>query len=197
MTFDLAWVSMVKPKGLLLFHGAGGNKDHFVFRLIEEEIQIPVHSVNFSYRDQSRRRPPPRAQKLVDEVNLATSNWAEDLGIPPSHLLIGGRSMGGRVASMAVANGLKSRGLVLLSYPLHPVGKPEKLRTGHFEAIDRPCIFISGDMDPFGSTRLFNECIQLIEGNVSMIWLKNQSHDPRKNLNVLTSSLKEWIGALR
>ncbi len=188
---------MVKPKGLLLFHGAGGSKDHHVFSLIEQEIQIPVRSVNFAYRNQGGRRPPPRAQKLVNEVNLASANWAEDLGVPTSHLLLGGRSMGGRVASMAVANGLNSRGLVLLSYPLHPIGKPEKLRTDHFRAIRRPCIFLSGDRDPFGSPTEFTQSIKQIKGNVSMIWLGGQGHDPKKQLDVLITSLEEWIGSLR
>ena len=188
---------MVKPKGLLLFHGAGGDKNHHVFNLIEQEIQIPVRSVNFSYRNLSRRRPPPRVQKLVNEVSSASADLAEDLGVPPSHLLLGGRSMGGRVASMAVANGLHSRGLVLLSYPLHPIGKPEKLRTSHFREIRRPCIFLSGDKDPFGSPTMFNQNIKQIKGNVSMTWLRDQGHDPKKQLDVLIASLKEWVGSLR
>ena len=121
---------MVKPKALLLFHGAGGNKDHPIFRRIEEAIQIPVHTVNFSYRDESPRRPPPKVEKLTSEVIEAARDYSERLGVPSSHLLIGGRSMGGRVASMAVANGLKTRGLVLLSYPLHPVGNPKTLELG-------------------------------------------------------------------
>ena len=169
---------MVKPKGLLLFHGAGGDKEHPVFQRIEEALQIPVCAVNFSYRDQRLRRP-------------------DRLGVPPSHLLIGGRSMGGRVASMAVAGGLKSRGLVLLSYPLHPIGKPEKLRIGHFSAITRPCIFLSGDKDPFGNPELFSKYVPLIRGQVSMVWLKGQGHDPRKGLDTLEESLNHWIANLR
>jgi len=188
---------MVKPKGLLLFHGAGGDKNHPIFRKIEQEVQIPVHTVNFSYRNLGRKRPPPPVLKLIDEVNEATKNWSDILGVPPSHLLLGGRSMGGRVASMAVANGLKSRGLVLLSYPLHPIGKPEKLRTVHFEKITRPCIFLSGDKDPFGSPDLFNEYVQLIKGEVTTVWLEQQGHDPKKDLSSLINPLREWIAALR
>ncbi len=86
---------MVKPKGLLLFHGAGGDKEHPVFQRIVEALRIPVYAINFSYRDQSPRRPPPRAEKLVSEVTEITMNYSHHLGVPPSHLLIGGRSMGG------------------------------------------------------------------------------------------------------
>ena len=86
---------MVKPKGLLLFHGAGGDKEHPVFQRIEEALQIPVYAVNFSYRDQSLRRPPPRAENLISEVTEITLRYSDRLGVPPSHLLIGGRSMGG------------------------------------------------------------------------------------------------------
>ncbi len=188
---------MVKPKGLLLFHGAGGDKEHPVFQRITEALRIPVYATNFSYRDQSPRRPPPRAEKLVSEVTEITMNYSHRLGVPPSHLLIGGRSMGGRVASMAVANGLKSRGLVLLSYPLHPIGKPEKLRIGHFNTITRPCIFLSGDKDPFGSPELFSKYVPFIRGQVSMVWLKGQGHDPRKGLDTLEVSLNHWIANLR
>ena len=188
---------MVKPKGLLLFHGAGGDKEHPVFQRIEEALQIPVCAVNFSYRDQSHRRPPPRADNLISEVTEITLRYSDRLGVPPSHLLIGGRSMGGRVASMAVAGGLKSRGLVLLSYPLHPIGKPEKLRVGHFSAITRPCIFLSGDKDPFGNPELFSKYVPLIRGQVSMVWLKGQGHDPRKGLDTLEESLNHWIANLR
>jgi predicted alpha/beta-hydrolase family hydrolase len=187
---------MVRPKGLLLFHGAGGDKDHDVFVLIEEKLQIPVRRVNFNYRNQGKRRPPPRAQKLVDEVRTIASAWAVDLGIPSSHLLLGGRSMGGRVASMAVAGGLKSRGLVLLSYPLHPVGKPEKLRTDHFAEIERPCLFVSGDKDPFGKPALFDECLKSIPAKVTLKWLIGQGHNPKKDLETLTTSLKEWVEGL-
>jgi hypothetical protein len=188
---------MVKPKGLLLFHGAGGDKDHEVFVLIEKELQIPVRRVNFSYRNHGKRRPPPRAEKLVEEVRTITSAWARDLRIPSSHILLGGRSMGGRVASMAVAGGLKSRGLILLSYPLHPVGKPEKLRTDHFAEIERPCLFVSGDKDPFGNPALFNKYLKDIPANVTLKWLIGQGHNPKKNLDTLTTSLKQWVEELR
>src|SRR5262249_57714190 len=72
-------------------------------------------------------------------------------GIRPGSLALGGRSMGGRMCSMAVSEGLPARALVLISYPLHPPGKPENLRVDHFPNLDVPCLFVSGTKDPFGS----------------------------------------------
>ncbi|MEC7923607.1 MAG: hypothetical protein VYB80_00170, partial [Actinomycetota bacterium] len=61
----------------------------------------------------------------------------------------------------------------------------------------RPCIFLSGDKDPFGSPTMFNQNIKQIKGNVSMTWLRDQGHDPKKQLDLLITSLKEWVGSLR
>ena len=70
--------------------------------------------------------------------------------------------MGGRMCSMAVAEGLPAIGLILISYPLHPPKKPENLRTEHFDQLDIPCLFISGDKDPFGSKTEFKKHLKKI-----------------------------------
>jgi len=186
----------MKPKGMVLFHGAGGNKDHRVLKLIEDTVEIPVLRKNFDYRNIGDRRPPPRIPKLVDEVNQECVAFAKKLGVSTSSLLVGGRSMGGRAASMAAARGLNIRGLVLLSYPLHPVKKPEKLRVEHFPNIKKPCLFISGDRDPFGSPTTFTKHLQLIEAPVTMEWLEGQNHDP-KDTGLVVEKLQDWILSLR
>ena len=68
---------------------------------------------------------------------------------------------------------------------------------GHFDAISRPCIFLSGDKDPFGTPELFAQNVRSIKGEVSMIWLNGHGHDPKKGLEILTKSLNEWIVSLR
>ncbi len=186
----------MKPKGLVLFHGAGGNKDQRVFTQIEERLQIPVVRKNFAYRDKGKRHPPPRVDKLVDEIKEECILVAKEMGISTSGLLVGGRSMGGRAASIAVASGLAARGLVLLSYPLHPIKKPDNLRVEHFPSIKRPCLFVSGDRDPFGSPEEFKQSLTLIKAPITLEWLVGENHNP-KDLDQIVEKLENWIRILR
>src|SRR6478735_7031730 len=89
-----------------------------------------------------------RNQRTLLALEAAVAATA---GAPPGSLVLGGRSYGGRMCSMAVAQGLPAAGLILLSYPLHPPGKPENLRVEHFPEINVPVLVISGKSDPFGS----------------------------------------------
>ena len=87
--------------------------------------------------------------------------------------------MGGRICSMAVADGLPAAALVLLSYPLHPVGKPDRLRTEHFGSIAVPTLFCNGDRDPFGTPEEVGREVPAIPGRVELHWLEGQRHDPK------------------
>jgi len=106
--------------------------------------------------------------------------------------------MGGRVCSMAVAAGLRCAGLVLLSYPLHPPGKPEKLRVEHWPDITVPCLFVSGSNDPFGSPDEFELHVPAIRGRLTTVWLDSGAHDPRNRTqrNTIVSSVSGWFEAL-
>ena len=105
--------------------------------------------------------------------------FADEAGIRPDQVALGGRSMGGRIASMAVAQGLPASALVMLSYPLHPVGKPDRLRIEHFPDIHVPILFCNGDRDPFGTPDELNREIGAIAGPVEVHWLEGQRHDPK------------------
>ena len=83
------------------------------------------------------------------------------------------------MCSMAVADGMPDVGLVLLSYPLHPPGKPEKLRTEHFADVKVPCLFIMGDKDPFGRPDEFDAHLGAISGPVTVVWLERANHSPK------------------
>lgn len=189
-------MSAAAPAGLLLTHGAGGHRDHRLFLAIEEALDLPVRRMNFAYREKGPKQPPARAPKLVVEVREAAEAWAAELGVDPSALVLGGRSMGGRICSMAVGEGLAAAGLVLLSYPLHPPGKPERLRTEHFGDLDVPCLFVSGDRDPFGRPEEFAEHLGDIAGPVETVWLEGDAHDPKKHDDLLVTSVVHWINAL-
>ena len=168
--------------GLLLTHGAGGGADQHTLVALEEGLGIPVRRVEFPYRREGRRFPD-RAPKLIGTVRAEAEVFASDLGATIDRLVLGGRSMGGRMCSMAVAEGLAAAGLVLLSYPLHPPGKPEKLRVEHFSGMDVPTLLVNGDRDPFGTPEEFAAHIGAISGDVTVHWLEGQGHSPKRGVD--------------
>ena len=93
-------------------------------------------------------------------------------GIDPGALALGGRSMGGRMCSLAVAQGLPAAALVLVAYPLHPPGRPDRLRVEHLPAIDVPCLFVSGTRDPFGTPDELTAHTAAIAGPVTHEWVE-------------------------
>lgn len=181
------------PKAMLLWHGAGGNRDHSHFLALEEALDIPVRRLNFAYRERGPKQPPGRANRLVEEAMESIAEVAAELGVDPSEMVFGGRSMGGRIASMAVAEGQVAAGLVLLSYPLHPPGKPMKLRVDHFPKIFCPVLFVSGDRDPFGMPAEWPKHFETIPGEVSVQWLEGDAHDPKKNNGTLVDAVTLWL----
>jgi len=110
-------------------------------------------------------------------------------------LVLGGRSMGGRICSMAVAEGLAAAGLVLVSYPLHPPGRPDKLRTEHFPQLTVPCLFVSGTRDPFGSRRELEGATRAIAGPVAHVWVDGDHALKRRDAEV-ASHVAAWMLAL-
>ena len=120
--------------GLVLTPGASAGRDHSALVAIDRAVTprgITVERVEFPGRAAGRRRPDPPAV-CIQTVRSATSALARRLSVPTSRVAIGGRSFGGRMCSMAAAEGLDVAALVLVSYPLHPPGRPERLRTGTF-----------------------------------------------------------------
>ena len=164
--------------GLLLAHGAGGGAGHRTLIALEDSLELPVRRMEFGYRREGRRFPD-RAPKLIAQVRAEAEAFAAELDTTTARLVLGGRSMGGRMCSMAVAEGLPAAALVLLSYPLHPPGKPDRLRVEHFGDIGVPVLFVNGDRDPFGTPEEFAAHIGAIPADVTVRWLEGQSHDPK------------------
>jgi predicted alpha/beta-hydrolase family hydrolase len=187
-----------RPAGLLLTPGAGADRDHRVLRAVDDALAaldapVPVERVDFPYR-LAGRRAPDRAPVAVEHVRGEATALAERLGVGTDALLLGGRSYGGRMCSMAVAEGLPAAGLVLLSYPLHPPGKPDRLRVDHFGALTVPVLFVSGDRDPFGSPAELAEHAATIPGDVTLVTLPG-THDV-KALDTITAAVADWVDAL-
>lgn len=182
--------------GLLLTHGAGGGADQHTLVALEEGLDLPVRRVEFPYRREGRRFPD-RAPKLIETVRSEAEAFASDLGTTTDRLVLGGRSMGGRMCSMAVAEGLAAAGLVLLSYPLHPPGKPEKLRVEHFSGMDVPTLLVNGDRDPFGTPEEFAVHVGAISGGVAIHWLEGQGHNPKPRVDAeIVAAVDSFLASL-
>jgi predicted alpha/beta-hydrolase family hydrolase len=102
--------------------------------------------------------------------------------------------MGGRMCSMAVADGLPAAALLLISYPLHPPGRPERLRTDHFPAITVPCLFVSGTRDTFGTPGELEAATTAIAGPVTHIWIDGGDHGLRGKDSQVTAAVRSWLG---
>ena len=184
-----------KPRALLLTPGAGADATHHTLVAIEDGVApMPVARVDFPYR-RAGRKAPDRAPKAIACIREEAAALCERASVPPASLVLGGRSYGGRMCSLAVAEGLPAAGLVLLSYPLHPPGKPDQLRTEHFDEIDVPCLFVSGDRDPFGSPDEFDAAVKAIKGSVTQVWLSG-GHDPKNQDDAIADAVTSWLSSL-
>ena len=180
---------------LLLTPGAGADRTHHTLVAIEERVApLPTARVDFPYRI-AGKRAPDRAPVAIAHLVAEAEALVAAAGIAADRLVLGGRSYGGRMCSMAVAEGLPAAGLVLLSYPLHPPGKPDKLRIEHLGAIDVPVLLVSGAKDPFGSPEEFDRHVGAIAGPVTQVWLTG-GHDPRNQDDVIAETVADWIAGL-
>lgn len=185
--------------GVLLTPGAGASRDHRALVAIDEALAalptpVPVRRVDFPYRIAGKRMPD-RAPVAVAHVREQATQFAAELGTTTDRLVLGGRSYGGRMCSMAVADGLPAAGLALVSYPLHPPGKPERLRTEHFPAIDVPTLVVSGRTDPFATPDELAEHVTAIRGPVTRVELPG-AHDLKGQDDAVCAALVAWLAGL-
>lgn len=133
---------------VLLAHGAGANmQSEFMVAFAEglAERGLATLRFNFPYLDGDKRRPPDPTPVLQRTLMSAAALLRAE--VAPEKLVIGGKSMGGRMASMVAAKGFACEGLLLLGYPLHPPKKPTSLRTAHLPSIQTPTLFVQGTRD--------------------------------------------------
>lgn len=182
--------------GLLLAPGAGADRDQDTLVALDRAASVAgmvVARMDFPYR-KAGRRAPDRAPVLVEAVRAE----AAELAGRCDRLVLGGRSMGGRICSMAVAEALvpSAAGLVLISYPLHPPGRPEKERSEHFPALDVPCLFVSGARDAFGTPAETEAATASIPGPVTRRWVAGKDHSLRGADATVVPLVMEWLVAL-
>ena len=169
---------------IALAHGAGAAMtspflEKMTLLLTERGLQVSRFEFDYmaARRSEGKRRPPPRAERLMPEYGRAVEQLRAQ-GADRQKLIIGGKSMGGRVASLVAdelfAAGL-IEGLVCLGYPFHPPAKPDNLRTVHLEALRCPALIIQGERDPFGA-RAEVEGYRLSD-KIEIRWAGDGDHD--------------------
>jgi predicted alpha/beta-hydrolase family hydrolase len=175
---------------IVLAHGAGAPMTSpFMEKMtgLLAERGLRVSRFEFDYmaaRRTGTRKPPPKAELLIPEYDAIARRLAASLK-NGQRLVIGGKSMGGRVASL-IAGTLHSEdliaGLVCLGYPFHPPGKSDKLRTSHLEMLSCPALIVQGERDPFGT--LSDVDGYALSRSIRLEWLPDGDHDlkPRRPL---------------
>lgn len=162
--------------GILLAHGAGTNQDHPFMVLLRDGLVEAGHTVltfNYPYTERGVKSPD-RPEKLVSCHRGA----ADFLRSRVDRIFLAGRSMGGRIGTYLVAEGDPADGLILYAYPLHPPGRPEKLRIDQFGDIGTPMLFFQGTRDALSKTELFDEHIRPLP-NAEVEVLEGAGHSPK------------------
>ncbi|MEO8194068.1 MAG: alpha/beta family hydrolase [Gemmatimonadales bacterium] len=165
-------------------HGAGGNMNDRAMLAMANELRsrgLGVVRFNFLYSEKKSGRPDPMP-KLEATFAAVVSRVREELA--PRTLIIGGRSMGGRAASMMAAKKFPCDGLLLFAYPLHPPGQPTKLRDAHLPSIEAPVLCFNGTRDPFCTPDLMEAALKTVKTKWQMHWVEGADH----SFHVLKSS---------
>jgi uncharacterized protein len=161
---------------LVLGHGAGSSMTSpFLTGFSEQiaELGVATHRFDFPYM-RAGRRAPDRAPVLIGAYREAWSRAVEvAAGLP---LFAGGRSMGGRIASMAAAEGMPAVGLVFLAYPLHPPGRPEKIRDAHLYGLQMPMLFLQGTRDSFAQPALLGSVLERLGSRAQLVSIEGGDH---------------------
>lgn len=194
----------MKPGALLLFPGAGSSASNPSLVAIEQAVApLPVARADFPYR-LAGKKAPDRPPLLLASVRQHAADLVARAHIRANRLVLGGRSMGGRMCSMAVAGGtpgddgppLPAAALVLISYPLHPPGQPTKLRVEHLPRLDLPVLFVHGTKDPFGSPDELTEWSATIPGPVTHHWVEGKGHDLKGADAQIATTVAAWLKQL-
>jgi predicted alpha/beta-hydrolase family hydrolase len=181
---------MMRAQGLLLAPGASATRDHSSLVAIDRAVaskSLAVERINL----------PKTAKAAVNAVVEQARELVARAGIAPNALALGGRSFGGRMCSMAVADGLPASALVLISYPLHPPGKPDQLRVEHFPNLRVPCLFVSGTRDSFATPAELETHTRAIKGKVTHVWIEGGNHGLRGKDTEVVNAVATWLPTVR
>lgn len=195
--FDPATTPAADGATFVCAHGAGGSiSDRNTLQLSTalRDRGLNVVRFNFVYRERKSSRPDPMPR--LEECFAAVVARVRD-EIKPRTLIIGGRSMGGRAASMMAAKNFACDGLLLFAYPLHPPGHPEKLRDAHLSSITVPVLCFNGTRDPFCTPALMEAALKTVKTKWDMRWIEGADHSfhvPKSSGRTDADALKEMAG---
>jgi predicted alpha/beta-hydrolase family hydrolase len=185
---------------LVLFPGAGASRDQSTLVRLDEAVSAKrgwtVVRADFPYRREGRRAPDrPAVLMAAVRAELAAISGRQ-------RVVVGGRSMGGRICSMVAAGAdgepppKRLAGVVTISYPLHPPGQPEKLRVDHLADVAVPWLFVHGTRDPFGSPEELERWTATIRGPVTHHWVENRGHDLKGADRQVVDAVSAWLSSL-
>jgi len=204
-------------RGVLLAHGAGADMHAATLTTVTDALSAAgIPSLRFQYPYRSTgKKVPDRPAMLFAATRAAAGELARRTKLAPERLVLGGRSMGGRYCSMVAAGGMPQDeaqtpvpclGLVLLGYPLHAAGKPEKERSEHFPRLTMPVLFVSGTKDSLASKTALTKAARRVRGARTCHWIETADHGfkPLKSsgltvdgvLAEVASAAVSWVQAL-
>jgi uncharacterized protein len=188
--------------GLVLTHGAGGNCNAPLLVAAAAAFcaaGLQVLRCDLPFRQRRPSGPPSPAGSAFDRAGLRSAVAALS-AIVPGGIILGGQSYGGRQATLLAADEPElARALLLFSYPLHPPGKPERLRTEHFPRLQIPALFVHGTADPFGSIAELRLAVAMIPASTRVLPVERAGHDLRRgrfDLDAVVAAAKEQLGVI-
>lgn len=180
---------------LILAHGAGADSQSEFMQFMQKNIsaaEIDVITFDFPYmirRQQTgKRSPPDRMPKLMEAFKDQIAQ------IKQGPVFIGGKSMGGRVATM-IGDETEVNGIICMGYPFHPPGKPENTRTEHLENLQTPTLILQGTRDPFGKPD--EVASYVLSSNISVKWLDDGNHSLETLKRSEMTTLQSWQRAAK
>jgi uncharacterized protein len=191
---------------LVLAHGAGAGQRHPFVVSVAKALAgrgIDVVTFNFPYTEQ-KRRAPDRAAVLESCFRAVVATASQQGSLRTGRLFIGGKSMGGRMATHLAAQGLDGlKGVIALGYPLHPPGKPEQMRTAHLPAITAPVLLVQGERDAFGTPAELAPVITSMRADVTLHVVAGGDHSltvkgrsASGGLDGVATVIEEWVNKL-
>jgi predicted alpha/beta-hydrolase family hydrolase len=190
-------------RAVLLAHGAGSDMRTPALTVVADALaaaKVPSLVFNFPYRS-AGRRAPDRAPVLETSTRAAAALLAKQAKLPPERLVLGGRSMGGRICSQVVGaqdEPLPALGLAMLGYPLHPPGRPDQLRVDHFARLRVPVLFVSGTRDAFATPDELQRETKPIKGKVTYHLISTGDHGfkPLKSSGTTAAAVLDEVAAV-
>jgi uncharacterized protein len=177
---------------LVLAPGAGGGLDGAFMREVARGLAtrgFQVCRFNFGYTEKGRRSPDK--QPLLEETYRDVVGFVRSFA-GPRPLFLGGKSMGGRIASHIVADGEDAAGLIFLGYPLHPPGRPDRIRDVHLRGIEVPMVFIEGTRDPFCPLETLDQALKQVTAETSVVVIDDGDHSFKVRKSTGRSTEAAW-----